>query len=470
MLTRCRAEIRRAECSEALISAVFSVGDDGSKTQSGRISFCVILTDKVLVMKPVGVLIHGPEVVDEDEVKEAIETLREAGFKVEAALGGITGKTAVIDAGMQDMIDISKDMRPSEVVNDFLQCGIDFIMLANHAKTEESGFVLGEGILSNFLKRGGAKESLSFVQLEYSSRIIIPWLVKSGDEQRYEKMLGVFSEFMEKEPSQFKSRCESESNVLYREIRGVHPGEKIVVDGVIIGTVSHEGTNNSVTLVAKEGNIVELVGGTLITHNLEKLPPLDLEKEMIKTASVIRRTKPKRLERCERHGKGGKKKACFFYTVETLFPKLEQTDATVEVAVTIGDDTTGIAGDILKRFGIRMIGITDGDADGLITGIESGALEEYKKFLPPGSVILRLKPETDDVIGEIVKRDIFKGGDEIELDGDVATRFEDLKHRILELAKEDLIGVLDSDAVTDKIQEKNEKVMNDSVQYAIRKK
>jgi hypothetical protein len=399
-------------------------------------------------MKPLGVLIHGPEVVDEDEVKEAIETLIEAGFEVEAALGGITGKTAVIDAGMQDMIDISKDMRPSEVVNDFLQRGIDFIMLANHAKTEESGFVLGEGILRNFLKRGRAKESLSFVQLEYNSRIIIPWLVKSGDEHRYEKMLGVFSEFMEKEPKKLELRCESESNLLYREIRGVHPGEKIVVDGVIIGTVSHESTNNSVTLVAKDGSIVELMGGTLITHNLEKLPPLDLEKEMIKTASVIRRTKPKKVERCEMHGKGAKKKACFFHSVETLFPKLEQTDASVEVAVTIGDDTTSIAGDILKRFGIRMIGITDGDADGLITGIESGALEEYAKFLPPGSVIMRLKPEMDDVIGEIVKRDIFKGGDEIELDDDVATHFEDLKYRILDLAKADLVGILDSPTAT----------------------
>jgi hypothetical protein len=403
-------------------------------------------------MKPLGVLIHGPEVVDEGEVEEAIETLKDAGFEVEAVLGGITGKTAVIDAGMQRVIDISKDMRPSEVVNDFLQRGMDFIVLVNHAKTEESGFILGEGILRNYLKQGRVEERLSFVQLEYSRRIIIPWLVQSGDEHNYGKMLDVFSEFVEKGPNKLEFWCRKESNVLYREIRGVHPGEKIVVDGVIIGMVSHESTNNSITLVAKGGTIVELVGGTLITHNLEKLPPLDLERAMIKTASVIRRTKPKRVERCGMHGKGEKKKACFFYTVETLFPKLEQTDAAIEVAVTIGDDTTGIAGDILKRFGVRMIGITDGDADGLITGIESGALEEYAKFLPPDSVILRLKPETDDIVGELVKRDIFKGGDEIELDGDVATRFQDLKHRILDLAKEDLIGVLDSSAVTNTIK------------------
>ena len=404
-------------------------------------------------MKPLGLLIHGPEVLDEGEAEEAIETLKAAGFEVKAALGGISGKTAVIDAGMQHVIDISKDMRPSEVLDDFLKRGIDFIVLVNHAKTEESGFVFGEGVLRNFLGRGGAKENLSFLQLEYSSQIIIRWLVKPGAEDIYGKITGVLSKFKEKEPNKLEARCKEESNLMYREIRGVHPGEKIVVDGVIIGTVSdEERRNSSVTLVAKEGKLVKVLGGTLIKHNLEKLPPLDLEKEMIKTASVIRRTKPKRVESGGMRETGKKKKiACLFYTVEKLFPKLETTDAAVEVAVTIGDDTTGIAGDILKRFGIRMIGITDGDADGLIAGIESGALEEYEKFLPPDSVILRLKPERDDIIGELVKEAIFKGGEEIELEGDVETQFEELKQRVFALAKEDIIGVLSSSTARSQI-------------------
>ncbi len=405
-------------------------------------------------MKTLGLLIHGPEVIDEGEAEEAVETLKEAGFEVEAALGGITGKTAVIDAGLRHVIDISKDLKPSEVVEDFVNRGVDFILLVNHAKTEESGFMLGEGILRNFIDRGSAKENLSFVQLEYRNRIIIRWFVKPGDEDEneniYGKIRGVFSEFEEREPHKLESRCKKDVHLdlMYREIRGVHPGEKIVVDGVVIG-MSSENKNNRVTLVAKEGKLVRIMGGTLIKHNLEKLPPLDLKKEMIKTASVIRRTKPKSIGIDEvsisRREKGKRKKiACFFYTVENLFPKIEGRDADVEVAVAIGDDTTSIAGDLLKRFGIRMIGITDGDADGLIDGIESGALEEYVKFMPPDSVILRLKPERDDIIGRRVKDEIFKGGDEIELEGDVELQFEDLKHRILDLAKGDIIGVLRS--------------------------
>lgn len=113
-------------------------------------------------MTPIGLLIHGPEVIDEGEAGEAIKTLIDAaGFEVEAALGGITGKTAVIDAGMQHVIDISRDMRPSEVMEDFVERDVNFILLVNHAKTEESGFMLGEGILRRFFdRRGGAAKKI----------------------------------------------------------------------------------------------------------------------------------------------------------------------------------------------------------------------------------------------------------------------------------------------------------------------
>lgn len=340
-------------------------------------------------MTTLGVLIHGPEVIDKGETGEALARLRKAGFEVEATLGGITGKTAVIDAGLQHTIDISKDMKPSEVIKYFLKRGLDFIVLVNHAKTETSGFMLGEGILRNFVDSGGATENLSFVQLEYRSRIIMRWRVNSEDEAVFGAITRIFTEFEVREPYKLESRCKKESDLVYRGLKGVHPGEKIVVDGVIVGMATR---GDSVTLVARDGQLVDIQGGTLIQHNLVKLPPLDLENELIKTASVIRRTKPKFIGDGSRKGTE-KKVAGFFYTVEPLFPKIESQDADITVAVTIGDDTTCIAGDILKRFGIRMIGITDGDADGLIDGIKSGALDEYAKFMPANSMIIRLKPE-----------------------------------------------------------------------------
>jgi hypothetical protein len=403
-------------------------------------------------MKTLGLLIHGPEVIDEGEVEEAIGTLKGSGFELEAALGGMTGKTAVIDAGLRHVIDISKDSKPSEVVYDFVERGLDFILLLNHAKTEESGLMLGEGILRYFIDRGGTKESLSFVQLEYGNRIIIPWFLKHCDGEIYRQLTEIFSDFRESAPYKLESRCKKESNLVYRTIMGVHPGEKIVVNGVVVGMSAHEHT---VTLVAKEGKLVKIEGGTLIEHNLEKLPLMELKGALIKTGSLIRRTKPRRI-RIEKVPRKGTKKACFFYSIENLFPKMLESD--IAVAVVIGDDTTSIAGDILKRFCIRMIGITDGDADGLIDGIRSGALAEYDKFLPPDSMILRLKPERDDIIGEKVKAEIFKGGYEIELEGDVEQQVAILKQRILDLADDDIISVLSSS-----VPEGGKKVLAESI-------
>ncbi|MGC9443714.1 MAG: DUF2117 domain-containing protein [Candidatus Methanospirareceae archaeon] len=397
-------------------------------------------------MTLLGLLVHGPEAVDEGDVERAVETLKGHGFELEAALGGITGKTAVIDAGLEQVIDITKDLRPSEVLGDFLSRSIDFVILVNHAKSEESGIRLGEGILSNFVRTRKRPEKLSFVQLEYCNRRCIRWLLKSGDEARYRELRELFSEFTELVPPKPESHCRRSAGLEYREIQGVQPGEKIVLGGVIIGTVSRECRDNCVTLIAKEGKVVGLEGGVLIEHNLAKLPPVDLEHELIKSAFVIRRTAPKRVECNGTFGTGKRKrKACFLYTVEKLFPKLEDPDAAVEIVVTVGDDTTSIAGDILKRFGVRLIGLTDGDADGLITGIERGDLEEYNKFLPTGSMILRLQPETDDEIGEKVKAVIFNGRDEFELSDELDQQFEEMKRRILELAGEKLVGVLSSE-------------------------
>jgi len=76
----------------------------------------------------------------------------------------------------------------------------------------------------------------------------------------------------------------------------------------------------------------------------------------------------------------------------------------------------------------------------LIDGIGGGALEEYTKFLPNGSVVIRLKPEMDDIIGKRIQEEIFENNDELELEGDVEQDFEKLKHRVLELAEGDIIG------------------------------
>lgn len=390
-------------------------------------------------MRKIGLIFHGPEVIDEGEAREAIELFKKGDFELEAALGGITGKTAVIDAEMQRIIDISKNKKPSQVIEDFFSRNINFIVLVNHAKNEKSGFFLGEHILENFIEnkskdeKENAFKNLSFIQIEYSSKTIFRWLVREQDEDIYKKIAETFG-FKEKKGEFAKPTIYKKDNLVYREIKGVLPNEKILVNGVVIGLSSEK----SVTLVAKEGRIIKIIGGTLISHNLCKLAPLKLEEAIIKTASVFRRTKPKKVKIEEGIRKeGGKSVACIFFDVENLFSRIEEGNGDVAVAVTMGDDTTSIAGDILKRFGIRLIGITDGDADGLIQGIESDNLEEYNKFLPKESIVIRLNSERDDIAGKRIKEEIFGGREEMEIE------FAELKRRIKELVKEEIIGVVE---------------------------
>ncbi|HNR43882.1 MAG TPA: DUF2117 domain-containing protein, partial [Methanofastidiosum sp.] len=65
-------------------------------------------------------------------------------------------------------------------------------------------------------------------------------------------------------------------------------------------------------------------------------------------------------------------------------------------AVTVGDDTTRISGYILQRFGLPLIGIVDGDKDGIIKG------EHFHK----GSVLLEV--ERDDITGSIIQSHFFR--------------------------------------------------------------
>ena len=395
----------------------------------------------------IGLLFHGPEVVDEGEAEEALAAVRSAGFEYEAVLGGITGKTAIIDAGLQHIIDISGDKKPSEVALDFIERGIDFIILVNHAKNKESAIALGRGILRNVFKGLKGKE-FSFVQAEYAVRTFFKWILSSKHEDAFRKLKDAFG-FDEEDFSSavadvvaFAERADVRG-VVRREISGVLPNEKILVNGVVIGRVSAENKSGKITLIAKNGRIVGVEGGTLIEHNLVKLPPLDLNAAVVKTGTHIRRTKPRRVGVESVSVKGEKKKVCLFYTVENLYPRLEKGD--VAIVITVGDDTTSIAGDILKRFeGIRLIGITDGDADGLIKGIETGSITEYSSFLPRKSVIIRLKPERDDVVAEKVKREVLGGREEVAIE-DIERDFERLKRRILNLAREDVQSVLSSE-------------------------
>ena len=70
--------------------------------------------------------------------------------------------------------------------------------------------------------------------------------------------------------------------------------------------------------------------------------------------------------------------------------------------ITVGDDTTLISSDILYRFDIPIIGITDGDLDKVV---EDG-------FKVKNSIIFEVESGFDDIVGQDIKRIIFKDNQE----------------------------------------------------------
>ena len=95
------------------------------------------------------------------------------------------------------------------------------------------------------------------------------------------------------------------------------------------------------------------------------------------------------------------------------------------VAVTVGDDTTAVAADVLARLGIPVVGIVDGDLDRLAETLT----------MMPGSVIIRVEPGYDDLVGRRVLDEIFQGKKRI------SNSTADLAEKVKKLAGEHLIEI-----------------------------
>lgn len=90
----------------------------------------------------IGLVIHGPEVIDSGEVKVILEKLSVLGV-VETKLSGTMGKTAVLDAGLENIIDISEHLKPSARIEAFFETH-DLVCLLNRGKTIETGRAFGQ--------------------------------------------------------------------------------------------------------------------------------------------------------------------------------------------------------------------------------------------------------------------------------------------------------------------------------------
>ncbi|MCK5660664.1 MAG: DUF2117 domain-containing protein, partial [Methanosarcinales archaeon] len=210
---------------------------------------------------------------------------------------------------------------------------------------------------------------------------------------------------------------------IIRKIAGAYPGENIRLAGIVIGEVTHP----DLEIVCMDGKVVELRGGQIKPHGLEKLEGkiIDLATVKVKTGHIrrsphiprIKRIAPKMIAIEKDESKSDTDTitvALIDHCAESTFEIIKDAD----VAITVGDDTTSIASDILTRLGVSVIGIIDGDLDGVL---EDAAV-------PAGSVIIRVKAGYDDVVGRIVGQQLMNGEQRI------TAQYDEILAQVLALA------------------------------------
>ncbi len=368
----------------------------------------------------IGVIVHGPRIIDSGCAEKIISILKEYG-EVTCRLGGTMGRTAVIDACLENLINIEDKLLPSQSIK-LLSKDNDVLFLLNYGKSNVTGHTFGYKVLNN------AGKDINLIQIERPSEddgVIIQWNDFDNNE-----LLNIMSERLslkiissDEATDLVRSLTgfDTRGNVVKRKVAGVSPGENIMMNGIIIGKV----TDENLTIISENNNITKMIGGQIKEHGIEKLGSVDLTRAIIKTG-LLRTTKNIK-PRSIKHRPNKELIAVFLnHAAEDIYKY-----NTADVLVSIGDDTTLLSSDILYRFNIPIIGITDGDLDKVV----------LKGFKLDESLIIQLQSGYDDIIGNLIHEKIFKNE-------------ESMKIESIEQVKEQILEVVDNSGLKYKIVDK----------------
>ena len=334
----------------------------------------------------IGIVVHGPNIIDSGYVEKLINLIGEYG-DVSVRLGGTMGRTAVIDKSLEDIIDISKKLVPSDSLKIFHDDGVEIIFLLNYGKSSTTGQVFGYKVYNHY-KNKISNDNIPVIQIERPGEAdgsVVNWAVKSKLAEEFADKLNL--NIVTPDEIYENHIKDDEKSQTKRTIHGVSPGENIMVNSVVIG----KSTSDKLILVSKNNRIIEIVGGEIKPHGIEKLGDVDLSSAIVKTG-LLRKAKvtPRILE----NEKPQEFKVAFLdHAGEDVY-----NFRNASCVMTVGDDTTLIASDILYRFNIPIIGITDVDLDKVV---EDG-------FKSKNSVIFEVESGNDDIIGNIVHEKVFK--------------------------------------------------------------
>lgn len=304
-------------------------------------------------------VVHGPEIFDQGEAAWLIRQISPR----RTIVAGVMARTAAEESGLP----VEYDGRPpSRVITD----NREPVFLASRGKTPHSGLVFGDIVASRVGARG-------LVHIECSDGKVYCW---NGGDRSLSSALSELTGF-----SVFHMISTARSTPDLRQIRGCIMGEPVYVNGIVIG----HATDETVVIRSECSGIVAVSGLNPKPHGMEKLAgsgPVDIATAWCKSGSV--RSAPARHGR--RQNRSGQV-VLIDHCGHSVYTRLERDCCGV---LAIGDDTTAVCGHICVHRGIPVLGITDGDADGIVPA-----------SFAPGSLVLDTRPARDDDIGrEIAER------------------------------------------------------------------
>jgi hypothetical protein len=282
-------------------------------------------------------------------------------------------------------VDTSQNIHTSDALNHVSDREV--LVLANCGKTSETGRVFGQ-IVSSRVRR-------SVIQVERPGLIdgsVILWRGADGDTSRDVQYVArhlsdrLSLKLVKKHKRELS--VEHTDEVVTRHIYGARIGEPLLVQGMVVGTV----VDVDVALIVERGRIVDIAGVAMKAHGLEKIGNIDLSTAYVKTGH-LRPSNEVCVQRSMVPARPLQRGSVTFVN-HRADETLESVNESTICAITVGDDTTSICGDILSRAGIPIIGITDGDGDGLYSGT----------YQVEASLTLRLCNASDDEIGFLLER------------------------------------------------------------------
>ncbi len=324
----------------------------------------------------IGILFYGPEVFDSLWAKRIIKELKDID-EIKCILAGknsAMGKAAVIDSELSE-IEFFQE-KPSQclrVLSNFVRS----LIIVTYGKSQGSGLALGKMVF----ERSGV--NIPLIQLECNTQV---WVERvKGIEKRIIEALEKM-EFRQRLMPEFQTKIWEKAGRTFRRLEATSIDDFVLIEGILVGKVIAK----EVIIISEDGRIVDVKGVNVKPHgfqHLEKLGKLNIATMKIASKSSLRLLeylpKPKPLK-----GKG----TVFIDHNATSIYDLARD---VEGVVTVGDDTTAIAGELMYRFQIPVIGIVDGDEDNLFNSnlFAKNSLKITVKF--------------DDGFGEKVFSEVF---------------------------------------------------------------